>query len=202
MIDRNEFFSDDVRKAVENFEKMLQNRESIYLDEETLEDIIEFYLAQSKPRKALNASQIALEQSPFNLHFKLKKAQAHNLLEDAESALAVIEEIELLEPTNPEIYITKSDSLELQGRFDEAIACLYNALECTDEKSEIYMHLGFLYESKKDFKQALQMFTRSLEFDQHNEQAFFEIGLCYEALSNNEESTRFYEKFIVFLLCG
>ncbi len=68
MIDRNDFFSDDVRRAVENFEKMLQNRESIYMDEETFEDIIEFYFIQGKPRKALNASQIALEQSPFNVN--------------------------------------------------------------------------------------------------------------------------------------
>ena len=92
MIERNDFFSDDVRKTVENYEKMVQNRENIYLDEETYEDIIDYYFMQGKPRKALYAVQSALDQSPFSILFKLKKAQAYNLLDDADKALQLIGE--------------------------------------------------------------------------------------------------------------
>ena len=56
MSEQNDFFGKEVRLAVERYEKMLQNKEHLFIDEETFEDIIDYYLQTNKPTLASRSS--------------------------------------------------------------------------------------------------------------------------------------------------
>src|SRR6185436_18306067 len=98
MLDSNEFFSEEIKSAVERYEKLLQSKEPMFFDDETFENIIDFYISKNKASKAYHAANMALQLNSYNVGFKTRKAQALILLNDLEKALNILMEAELLEP--------------------------------------------------------------------------------------------------------
>ena len=73
--DRFENFDDaDVKATVERFEGMLKSRETVFFDEETFEQISEYYILAGQWDMAMKACSMGLEQYPYSLDLLLDQA--------------------------------------------------------------------------------------------------------------------------------
>src|SRR5687767_13242132 len=118
-----DFLDADMTAAVEKYERMLRENDILYFDSDELEDVIDFYVGDSKLKKALEAIAFARDIYPFNTDFLIRKAQIISMMGDTADALVAIEEAEDMEPYNPDIILVKGEVLDQLERYDEAIQC-------------------------------------------------------------------------------
>ncbi|MBK6834631.1 MAG: hypothetical protein IPG89_10280 [Bacteroidetes bacterium] len=95
-------------ELVEKFERTVKNDTPAFFDSEELEEIIEHYFTIFKMDMVKIAMDRALEQYPYSAIFKIFKAQYLSGLHETTEALAILNELELIEPSNSEIYTTRA----------------------------------------------------------------------------------------------
>jgi tetratricopeptide (TPR) repeat protein len=86
------------RNSVQQFEEMLKNGETVFLDIETYETIIGQYMEEGKYSKALTACNFALEQYPYSTELMLDKAQLLANTQKFEEALELLDRASLFNP--------------------------------------------------------------------------------------------------------
>jgi glucuronate isomerase len=105
--DRFDGFDDaDVKASAERFEEMLKSKETIFFDEETYEQLSEYYLLKSKWDMAMTACRIGLQQYPYSLELLLDKVQLHANYEQFGEAMEVLDTASTYNPADNEIIAT------------------------------------------------------------------------------------------------
>lgn len=71
-----EFENPEERKiSVDRYEEMLRNEDQYFFDSKAFEGIIDYYAEKNDPVKALQVTEFAISQHPFDITFLLKQAQ-------------------------------------------------------------------------------------------------------------------------------
>ncbi|MFL5754346.1 MAG: tetratricopeptide repeat protein [Bacteroidia bacterium] len=192
MSERNEEFAE----LIERFENMINTGSPAFFDSEELEDIIEHYFATNRLDMAKSAIEKALDQYPYSAAFKISKAQYlsanHNTLE----ALNILNQLEHIEPSNPDLYLTRAYIYSQSGLSEQAIENYKMALKYSDDKDEIYMALGVEFMNQEKSDDAIFYLKKALQFNPGNDLALSELALCFEIAGKSQESIDFFTKFI------
>ena len=78
--------------------------------------------------------------------------------------------------------------LQDQGKIDEAISFLENAMRKNPENPEFYLYLGTFYEEKEEFSKAIQQLRKGLKLDPDNPKLHFRLGVAYDKLGRKDDS--------------
>ena len=141
--DKFDSFDDaDVKASVERFEEMLKSKETIFFDEETYEQLSEYYLLKSKWDMAMKACRIGLQQYPYSLELLLDKVQLHANYEQFDEAMQVLDRAATFNPSDNEIVYMRGVISNLMGNYEDAIEHLREALTLSDEKETVYFQLA------------------------------------------------------------
>jgi predicted Zn-dependent protease len=116
-------FEEDVKHAVQKFEKMKKNNENYFFDVIEFETIIDFYIDSNNSLKAFEAATLASEQHPNSVSIQLRKARVLLDKGRAVEALRILKRLESIEPGNHEIYIAKGTALGILGDINGAKKC-------------------------------------------------------------------------------
>jgi len=111
----------EFNESVSRFEQMLKRKERYYFDRDDLEDIVEFYINVNHHQKALKAIHFAEGQFPDTTFFTLRKSQLLSANGQYDEALRLLNDLEIFEPGNPEIFVTRGSIYAMQSRPAEAI---------------------------------------------------------------------------------
>src|SRR5262245_40711134 len=131
-MDTEDFHDEDVSSSVAKFEEMVKNKDWHFFDPEELENIIEYYIADDKLKKAISVIEFAREQHPYSVIFIIKKVQVHTILGHYEEGLEMIELAEILEPANDEVAVMKGEIYLHLEQPEDAYACFDRAIQNTD----------------------------------------------------------------------
>ena len=178
------------------FEEMLAGTQDWYLDQDAFEYIIHHYLHSNQAAKAFSACEIALRQYPYSNEFMLDKAQALLAQDKAKGALEIVEQVELMQCRDAELYIIKSSALSRLQRHEEAIDLLKTNESCFAEKEQYEFSLGACYQSWGRFKDASRHYRRALQVNPNCEDALYEMAFCLDQQGEIETSVKYYEDFI------
>lgn len=179
------------------YEKMLSNEELLYFDIEEFEAITNYYIEKGNYHSALKAISIAIEQHPQTLRLKMKKAQIYASVNKEKKALTLLSEMETLEPSNSEIYITKGAIYSQLNKNLHAIKEYRKAIEHFDERiDELYYNIASEYEKIGHYKKTIYYLKKCLDENPANESAIYEIALCYDLVQNNTSSIYYLTDFI------
>ncbi|HEV7621174.1 MAG TPA: hypothetical protein VGO09_05555, partial [Flavisolibacter sp.] len=83
---------------------------SVFIDEESFEKIIEHYDDQEELAKALEVAETAIEYFPFSALLLIKKADILLATRKYNEALDILEKAELLDASDINLYILKTDA--------------------------------------------------------------------------------------------
>ena len=188
--DEEEFAKKNLEKDLLLFENHLKGQSIGFIDSDRVEMIIDHYLINSQYQKAKDACVFGLEIFPYNNIFNLRKAQAMTGLGLLSEALKLINEIEKLENSNAELFLTKASLLGQLRDTKNAIKYYRLALnECENaEKDEIYVDMAMEYEHNQNFTGAIDVLNEALNHNPHNEFALSELSYCYEKEEKEEEA--------------
>ena len=82
------------------------------------------------------------------------------------------------------------------GKFQEAISYLENAVKLEPELEDVYYYMGAAYENLNSYEKAIECFEKEAKNYPHNPKPLSRIGLCYEKLNNFQKAIEAYKRVI------
>src|SRR5215467_7388687 len=112
---------DEINELLRQYDNLKTGRSHKFLDEEAFENIVEFYDEKEDLQKALEAAELGSEQYPFSSSLLIKKADILLSLRHYQEAFKVLEQAELFDSTDINLYILKTDALLALDRQEQAV---------------------------------------------------------------------------------
>src|SRR5690606_11565014 len=178
------------------FESMLKTDDIYFFDAEDFEDIIHFYLNHGKIALAKKAIKIGLQQHPDSIELKLLNVEVlvfENKLELAESML---DDLELLDASNEEIYIQRANIFSKKDNHEAAVALLGKALELTDDGFDIHSLLGMEYLFMDNYELAKDNFIKCVDFDPEDYSALYNVIYCFEFMEEYDGAIQYLNDYL------
>lgn len=193
----NEDF-EELRDLLQQFENLRAGRSHSFLDEDSFEQIIDYYDEHDELPNAIQAAEIAIEQFPYSSTLLLKKA---NLLIETKKytdALELLEKAAILDSTDINLYILQTDIYLALNKHEKAAALLEEQIQQFDgeDRTELLLELADVYDDWEEFDRVFDCLKIALEHDPNNEEALHKICFWTEYTGRNEESIRLHSNVI------
>ncbi|MFY7671551.1 tetratricopeptide repeat protein [Tenacibaculum sp. MEBiC06402] len=182
--------------SLSKFESMLKTNDVYFFDATEFEDIIQHYLNIGKHALAKKAIQLGLGQHPHSIALKLLKIEVFIFEDDFESAVALINEIEAVEPNNDELFIQKAVILSKYKKHTEAIEVLKKSLDYVEDPVDVWAMIGMEYLYLDDYDNARLNFAKCIDVDYEDYSSLYNIVYCFEMQEDFEQSIKFLKKYI------
>ena len=189
---------EEMRELLKQYQNLKAGRSHSFLDEESFEKIIEHYDEGEEIPLALEAAELGVEQYPYSSVLQLKKADLLIASRRYYDALDVLEQAEILDSSDINLYILKTDALLALDRQEKAVELLENALQHFDgeERIDLLFELADVYDDYEEFDKIFDCLKMILEQDAVNEEALYKICFWTDFTGRNEESIRLHNKII------
>ncbi len=195
-----EFSQKDIRLLVEEYEKALAENMHPHIDQERVEQIVEYYEQIGHYDKALKAINASLEQHPYSGLLLLKKAQVLFDLKISEDALDCLDQAAIFEPSEIGIYLLRSEIYVFQSLHQEALEVLDKAMaiaaDAKDEIADVWLHMADVYEDIERYHEVYNCLKECLLVDMQNEEALSRINYCMELTEQYEEAVELHKSII------
>ncbi len=183
-------------KPITKFESMLKTDDVYFFDAEDFEDIVHHYLNNGKISLAKKGIKIGLQQHPGSIELKLLQVEVMVFENHLENAEKLLDELQLLDVNNEEIYIQRANIFSKKDNHEAAVSLLQKALELTSDSFDIYSLLGMEYLFMDDFKLAKESFMRCVEFDNEDYSSLYNVIYCFEFLEDYEGAILYLNDYL------
>jgi len=188
----------NVNELILQYEGMLANGNTVFLEQDAFQDLIDYYEDQIQYPKALEVIEHAIIQYPFSATFFIRKAQLLLEEDQLDQAMQALNSAKLYEPTNVDVFLTESEILHQSEDYQAALALLDTALIYADSRDleDIYMMEASVYESMEDYVSSYHSLEKVLEKNPFNEMAFSRLWLCMELTEAYDEGVETHLQII------
>ena len=183
-------------QPITKFESMLKTDDVYFFDSEDFEDIIHYYLNNGKISLAKKAIKIGLQQHPESMELKLLDVEVLVFENNLEMAEKILDNLQLLDSTNEEIYIQRANIYSKKDNHEAAVVLLNKALEMTEESFDIYALLGMEYLFMDDFERAKTHFMKCVSFDEQDYSSLYNVIYCFEFLEDYEGAIQYLNDYL------
>jgi len=183
-------------QSVAKFESMLKTDDIYFFDAEDFEDIIHHYLNHGKIALAKKAIKIGLKQHPGNIELKLLEVEVLVFENHLEIAEQLLDELQLLDANNEEIYIQRANIHSKKDNHEAAVLLLQKALELAENSFDIHSLLGMEYLFMDDFKLAQKSFMKCVSFDEQDYSSLYNVIYCFEFLEDYDGAIRYLNDYL------
>ena len=169
-----------------------------YMDEKTLNQLIDYYEGELNFDKALEVVNIALEQYKYRSDFYIVKARI--LINDNkfDQGLELLNKAEIIAPYEREIAILKVKVNSMRKDFDTAEKLLQElkSFAMKDDYIDILLAESYYYEAKKDYDNMYNSLKKCLQLDYSNREALDRFLVSVELSKNFKDSIAFNNSLI------
>ncbi|MCF6171774.1 MAG: tetratricopeptide repeat protein [Bacteroidales bacterium] len=191
MMDENQ-----VNDLVKRFESMLNEGQQVYFDADEFDAIIDFYFDKQAAAKADTAIKTALQLFPSATSFKIRKARLLAFQKEYYEALELLNQIELIEVANEEVYTSKAEIYSLMNKHELAIQEYEKSLAFVDFPEEVFSNIAFEYESLNDYPNAIEYLKKALELNPESENMLHEVSFFFEISGKEEDGIIYLNEFL------
>ena len=186
----------DIPWQVKHYEEAIQRGETLYLDVEDFEEVIDHYLLGGLFSKALGVVEAASSIHTASIALILKKAQLFATLNNEQRALELLAGIEDLDPSNHDVFLTKGAIYSQLRHYEKAIEEYNKAINGADEPDFVYCNIAFEYENLGNFDKTIEYLDKALKINPDNDLAIYEAAYCFDLLSLTDEGISFFARLI------
>ncbi len=183
-------------QPIAKFESMLKTDDVYFFDAEDFEDIIHHYLNHGKMALAKKALKIGLRQHPGSIQLKLLDVEVHVFENNLDRAEQMLDQIQLLDSSNEEIYIQRANIYSKKDNHEAAVSLLNKALEISDNSFDIHSLLGMEYLFMDDFKLAKESFMKCVNFDNQDYSSLYNVIYCFEFLEDFDGAIIYLNEYL------
>nr|WP_231555480.1 tetratricopeptide repeat protein [Capnocytophaga cynodegmi] len=175
---------------------MLQKNHILFFDVDEFEEIIEYYLELGKMSKAKHALQIGLNQHPSAISLKLLQVEVMIFEDELQQASVILDELEMIEPSNSEVYVQKANLYSKLNQHEKAIDLLKYALPLADDLVDVYSLIAMEYLFIENYQEAKKYFKKCLSEDIEDYMSLQQLLFCYDILEENDEAIAFLNAYL------
>lgn len=188
----------DIKILVEQYEEALANDRQPMIDQDEVDQIVNYYEGSGHYDKALQIIEAALEQHPYSGYILLKKAQVLFDLKICDRSLECLDQAALFEPGELGIYLLRSEVLTFQSSHQEALHVLDFAMDqAVDlEVADVWLHMADVYEDWEKYHEVYRCLRECLQIDKINEEALSRINYCMELTEQYEDAVNLHKSII------
>jgi tetratricopeptide (TPR) repeat protein len=190
-------YEEEVKQAVQKFERMRRNNENYFFDVVEFESIIDYYIECNNPTQAYEAASMATEQHPHSVSIQIRKARV--LLEKgrAVEALRILKKLEHIEPGNHEIYIAKGTAMGMLGDIQGARKTFDYALSLdSDDAANILFQIVSVLQNLNYYEQLIPYLLQLIEKEPRFKSHLYDLAYAYEKIEDFEKSIEFYLRYL------
>ncbi|TCO09148.1 tetratricopeptide repeat protein [Natronoflexus pectinivorans] len=187
----------NIKEEIERFEQMENGHKNHFFDVHTIENIFDFFSDKFQFEKAERVLQIGIHQHPYATSLKIK--QAIVLIEKGEDqeAIHLLEELQNLEKSNPEVYLNLGLVYLRNNRINDAIICFNNALESAfEDRDEILLDIAINLNQEEAFVHTISFLEQEINNYPDSESLLFELAYAYDKEYNLDKGLETYLKVI------
>lgn len=189
---------EDIREILKQYENLKAGRQHSFLYEESFERIIDHFDDMDDIPRALEAVEVGIGQFPYSSVLIVKKADLLIATRKYQEALDLLEQATILDSTDIDIYILKTDAYLALDQQEKAVQLLEDALLLFDgeERVNLLFELADVYDDYEEFDKIFDCLKLILEHDPNNEEALYKICFWTDFTGRNEESIRLHLQII------
>src|SRR5882757_3763267 len=189
---------EEIKELLKQFSDLKSGRHHSFLEEEAFERIIDYFDDPEDLTQAIEAVDLGIEQYPYSSALLVKKADLMIATRRYYEALAILEQVELLDGSDINLYILKTDAYLALDQPQKAAMLLESALMHFegDERIELLFELADVYDDYEEFDKIFDCLKMILEQEPTNEEALYKICFWTDFTGRNEESIRLHQKII------
>lgn len=189
---------EEIRELLQQFDNLRNGKSNSFIEEEGFQRLVEYHEENEQYQLALEVAGYAISQYPYSAGLLILKADLLLSLRRYKEALFVLDEAEMLDAHDTDLYILKTDAylaLDMQAK---AAAVLEKAIEFFngEEKIDLLFELTDVYDDYEDFEKVFDCLGLILEQDPLNEEALYKICFWTDFTGRNEESIRLHQRII------
>jgi tetratricopeptide (TPR) repeat protein len=185
---------EDIREILKQYENLKAGRTHSFLYEESFERIIDHFDDMDDLPRALEAVEVGLEQFPYSSALVVKKADLLIATRKYQEALDLLEQASILDSTDMDIYVLKTDAYLAMDQQEKAVQLLEEALALFEgeERINLLFELADVYDDYEEFDKIFDCLKLILEHEPNNEEALYKICFWTDFTGRNEESIRLH----------
>ncbi len=193
-----EFGFESPKELVSQYEGLTRSGNSVYMEEGSYEQIIDFYKDSGVYHKAKEVAETATAQHPFSSRLFIKRAQVSLELDQLEDAKAFVERAKILDATDLDVYILMADIAVIEGRNKKALNYIDEAIKVADQLdlSDLYIEKSDIYEDSLDYLNSYRSLKKSLLINPKNTEALHRIWIAVDLSSQHEDNIKL-QKLII-----
>ncbi len=189
---------EEIRELLLQYENLKKGRSHSFLEEDAFERIIDYYDEQEQLNQALEAANYAIERYPYSSALLLKQADLLIAARQYKVALGVLEQAEILDGSEKDLFILKTDAYLALDQQEKAAAVLEEAIGRFEgeERIDLLFELADVYDDYENFDKVFDCLKIILEEEPNNEEALYKICFWTDFTGRNEEGIRLHQQII------
>jgi len=190
-------YEEEVKHAVQKFERMKKNNENYFFDVIEFETIIDYYIESNNSIKAFEAATLASEQHPHSVSLQLRKARVLLDKGRAVEALRLLKKLESIEPGNHEIYIAKGTAYGMLGDIQGAKKMFDFSLTLdTEDVENILFAITSVLQNLNYYEHLIPYMEKLIDLEPEFKAHLYDMAYAYEKIEDYENSIVYYLKYL------
>jgi len=190
-------YEEEVKHAVQKFERMKKNNENYFFDVIEFETIIDYYIESNNSIKAFEAATLASEQHPHSVSIQLRKARVLLDKGRAVEALRLLKKLESIEPGNHEIYIAKGTAYGMLGDIQGAKKMFdYSLTLDTEDVENILFAITSVLQNLNYYEHLIPYMEKLIDLEPEFKAHLYDMAYAYEKIEDYENSIVYYLKYL------
>lgn len=189
---------EELKVLLQQFENLKLGKSNSFIEEDSFERIIDYLDENEQLPQALEAAEYGSDQYPYSAMLLLKKADILIALRRYKEAMYILDEAELLDRTDTNLYILKTDvylALDMQQKAAEVLEAALHDFD-GEEKLDLLFELCDVYDDYENFDKVFDCLKMILELEPNNEEALYKICFWTDFTGRNEEGIRLHQQII------
>ncbi|MDR3714724.1 MAG: tetratricopeptide repeat protein [Puia sp.] len=189
---------EEMKELLKQYQNLRNGRHHSFLEEDAFEKIIDYYDDLEDMPQAIEAVEIGVGQYPYSATLLIRKADLFIATRRYQEALVILEQAELLDGADINLFILKTDAYLALDQQEKAVDLLENALQHFEgnERIELLFELADVYDDYEEFDKIFDCLKLILEQDPTSEEALYKICFWTDFTGRNEESIRLHQQII------
>src|SRR3984885_2037160 len=189
---------EEMKELLKQYQDLKSGRHHSFLEEEAFERIIDYFDDTEDLIQAIEAVEVGIEQYPDSSALMVKKADLMIATRRYQDALDILEQVEVLDSSDINLYILKTDAYLALDQPQRAASLLESALMHFegDERIELLFELADVYDDYEEFDKIFDCLKLILEQEPTNEEALYKICFWTDFTGRNEESIKLHNQII------
>jgi tetratricopeptide (TPR) repeat protein len=189
---------EELKALLQQYDNLKLGKPNSFIEEDSFEKIIDYFDEKEQLANALEAAEYAVNQYPYSSALLLRKADLLIALRRYKEALFVLEQAELLDGKDTNLYILKTDAYLALDQQEKAATVLEAAIGdfYEEERIDLLFELADVYDDYENFEKVFDCLKMILEQDPNNEEALYKICFWTDFTGRNEEGIRLHQNII------